>query len=357
MYSDSYDEDDDAPYDDVPVSLVPCSNCGRKFNSDSLARHENVCSNLKPRKVFDSSKQRTEGLEKPKVTRSDPPKKAPRKKDWRRQHDEFIKNIRAARGVKKALETGGELPPPPEPSYNPDYVQCQHCNRRFNESAAERHIKFCKEQKSRLPKAPSDSKFSQKSEKQKIRTQYRPPVPGQKKSSTSSPAKPRGSASDMRSPAVKKGSATKVKKVEDDERPIPQTNGRYNQKDYTDSPSTAKSKHNKNTDPDWMVDLKRGSSAKKTSAKSQRSGHNLNDNDSGVDINENNDRRRRTAEREADLFGQKKDRHPSAGRRVTSSNKGSSNKLANFCHDCGTKYPVVEAKFCCECGLRRMAIT
>ena len=106
-----------------------------------------------------------------------------------------------------------------------------------------------------------------------------------------------------------------------------------------------------------MVDLKRGSSGKKTSAKSQRSGHHLNDNDSGVDINENNDRRRKPAEREEDLFGQKKDRHASAGRRVASSSKGGSNKLANFCHDCGTKYPVAEAKFCCECGLRRMAIT
>ena len=31
-------------------------------------------------------------------------------------------------------------------------------------------------------------------------------------------------------------------------------------------------------------------------------------------------------------------------------------KLANFCHECGTKYPVPMAKFCCECGIRRMHI-
>ena len=38
-----------------------------------------------------------------------------------------------------------------------DYVQCEFCGRRFNETAAARHISFCKEQKSRLPnkKAPS----------------------------------------------------------------------------------------------------------------------------------------------------------------------------------------------------------
>eukprot|EP00112_Aurelia_sp_Birch-Aquarium-sp1_P016150 Seg3635.3 transcript_id=Seg3635.3/GoldUCD/mRNA.D3Y31 product="Zinc finger C2HC domain-containing protein 1A" protein_id=Seg3635.3/GoldUCD/D3Y31 len=31
-------------------------------------------------------------------------------------------------------------------------------------------------------------------------------------------------------------------------------------------------------------------------------------------------------------------------------------KLANFCHECGTKYPVATAKFCCECGIRRMHV-
>ncbi len=32
-----------------------------------------------------------------------------------------------------------------------DYIQCDYCGRRFNETAAERHIKFCKEQHERLP--------------------------------------------------------------------------------------------------------------------------------------------------------------------------------------------------------------
>lgn len=29
---------------------------------------------------------------------------------------------------------------------------------------------------------------------------------------------------------------------------------------------------------------------------------------------------------------------------------------SKFCRSCGTKYPVESAKFCCECGLRRMCI-
>ena len=49
-----------------------------------------------------------------------------------------------------AQKAGKPLPPPPRAAVNPGYIQCPHCSRRFNEHAAERHITFCKEQKSRL---------------------------------------------------------------------------------------------------------------------------------------------------------------------------------------------------------------
>lgn len=364
MYSgESFEEDDDAPYDDGPVTLEPCGNCGRKFNQDSLMRHEKICNSTKKRKVFNSSKQRTEGLEKVK-TQTPSVQKTPKKKaDWRRQHEEFVKTIRAARGVTNALKTGGELPPPPEPTINPDYIQCPHCERRFNESAAERHMNFCKEQKTRLPKASSDSKFSQKSEKQKIRTQYRPPLPGQKKSSTGSPVKPRGSSSSHTgSPANRKeesspGLRQKPIKKKPDEKPIPKTNGRYNFKDHADSPSSpserTKSGKSKESNPEWYSDLKRGSSGKTSSARSQHRHNNDHNSDSGVDLNDGGNHRkparhRAAPQEEEDLFNQRNVRNPSAGRRQ---------KMANFCHDCGTKYPVDNAKFCCECGVRRMAMT
>lgn len=43
------------------------------------------------------------------------------------------------------IAKGGKLSdlPPPPPSTNPDYIQCPHCNRRFNQTAAERHIPQC----------------------------------------------------------------------------------------------------------------------------------------------------------------------------------------------------------------------
>lgn len=78
----------------------------------------------------------------PKLTANSPPAK---KNDWRRKHEEFISAIRNAKKVQAHLAHGGKLSdlPPPPPSENPDYVQCPHCGRRFNEAAAERHIPKC----------------------------------------------------------------------------------------------------------------------------------------------------------------------------------------------------------------------
>ena len=94
------------------------------------------------------------------------------KSNWRRKHEEFINSIRAAKEVKEHLRKGGKLSdlPPPPPSDYSDYVQCPHCQRKFNESAAERHIPKCatmlhnKPQPVKRPTAPvrSSSTFRKK---------------------------------------------------------------------------------------------------------------------------------------------------------------------------------------------------
>ena len=55
-------------------------------------------------------------------------------------------------GIVKAARMGDSAPA----TVNPDYVPCPHCNRTFNETAAERHIPKCLESKRRRPpvKAP-----------------------------------------------------------------------------------------------------------------------------------------------------------------------------------------------------------
>ncbi|NWH65496.1 ZC21B protein, partial [Geococcyx californianus] len=112
-------------------------------------RHDPICRKVfnKKCKPFNSLKQRLQETDIPTVKKQPPQKKQPVKKsNWRQHHKDFINAIPSAKQVTKALKEGHPLPPPPPPSINPDYIQCPRCSRRFNEAAAQRHIKFCEEQ-------------------------------------------------------------------------------------------------------------------------------------------------------------------------------------------------------------------
>ncbi|KAK7506937.1 hypothetical protein BaRGS_00001788 [Batillaria attramentaria] len=139
-----------------PGRLVPCKLCGRKFADDRIAKHQNACKNAqKKRKTFDGVQMRTDGTDMAKYVRKgahtkDPPQ-TKKKADWRRQHEDFVNAIRYAKKMTQMEQQGvalKDLPPPP-PSHNPDLVPCPHCGRKFNDTAAERHIPRCKELKTR----------------------------------------------------------------------------------------------------------------------------------------------------------------------------------------------------------------
>lgn len=131
--------------EEVSLDISPCSICGRNFASERLPKHEKVCAKAtnSKRKVFDTRKHRSVGTEHEKYVESgkylEEPKKRP-KADWRAQHENFIKAIRYAKGASDE---------PPPPTENPDYVQCPHCERKFNPSTAERHIPKCKDIKAK----------------------------------------------------------------------------------------------------------------------------------------------------------------------------------------------------------------
>lgn len=127
------------------------------------------------RKIFDASKHRVKGTEAEKyvakkkgvtaapkaaVAKSTPADSS-KKGNWRKKHEEFINAIREAKKVQAYLAKGGKLSdlPPPPPSENPDYVQCPHCSRRFNEAAAERHIPKCANMQHNKPKPPQKKRF------------------------------------------------------------------------------------------------------------------------------------------------------------------------------------------------------
>ncbi|XP_039282755.1 zinc finger C2HC domain-containing protein 1C [Nilaparvata lugens] len=144
----------------VPPGLVACDNCGRNFAPDRIDAHRNIClkTSKKKRKPFDPTKQRLKGtgaesyLKKGKT--ATPPQVTAKKSNWRKKHEEFINNIRAAKVAQAHLAAGGKISdlPPPPPSDTSDYVQCPHCKRKFNEGAAARHIPKCANMQHNKPK-------------------------------------------------------------------------------------------------------------------------------------------------------------------------------------------------------------
>jgi len=119
------------------MRLVECGNCGRRFAEDRVGKHEKVCGSQKARKQYSMKNHRVQGQDhaayalNEKYQNTEPKKES----NWRAKREEFIINIRNAR-------KGGS---PAPAAVNPDYIQCPHCQRRFNEAAAERHIPKCKD--------------------------------------------------------------------------------------------------------------------------------------------------------------------------------------------------------------------
>ncbi|XP_052250906.1 zinc finger C2HC domain-containing protein 1B-like isoform X4 [Dreissena polymorpha] len=182
----------------VKLNVSPCKHCGRKFVPESLVKHEKNCLKVQAkRKPFDPAKQRvTEDLSLKQIKQAQKKAELEKKKQvaaprshWRQKHEEFVRNIRAAKGAQVAMERGDPLPPPPPPSLNPDYVDCPYCSRRFNEKAAERHINFCKEQQKRLT---SKREPSQQEKARAAAKTYVPPKPKLKGSPGDAPDSPIG---------------------------------------------------------------------------------------------------------------------------------------------------------------------
>ncbi|XP_037025737.1 uncharacterized protein LOC119067083 isoform X10 [Bradysia coprophila] len=153
-----------------PENMAACGNCGRFFNEERVEKHESICKKQKKRKVFDATKHRTQGTEVEvyvkKALKATPKKQvaaapATKKSNWRQKHEEFIAAIRSAKQVQAHLAAGGKLSdlPPPPPSENPDYVQCPHCSRRFNQGAADRHIPKCANFQHNKPKPVAKKKY------------------------------------------------------------------------------------------------------------------------------------------------------------------------------------------------------
>lgn len=148
-----------------PITLQACSHCDRKFNIDVVGKHEAICSNLnKNRSKFDTIKHRLAGL--PVGSHGAPSRKASepvnevvqrgRRPSWRDKSDQ----LRAAIGVARTVDPQERQKFEAELSRvsHDCLTRCDYCGRSFNVDVAARHIPFCKDKASAIPrKMPNSS--------------------------------------------------------------------------------------------------------------------------------------------------------------------------------------------------------
>lgn len=309
-----------------------CPVCYRTFNPEVLARHKPICNkvNTKVRKPMDPTKQRLAGLDvKPaKETLKKPAKQAT--SSWKQQHEEFLQNIRYARKAKVAEARGETIAPPPPSSKPSDHVECPTCARSFNPTSAERHIKFCAEQAKRKPVN----------------------------------LKTKTAAQARRDKAIQFKSTFDKKKQ--DTQNIGNKNTGYNASNYggesepiprNSTPSGARSANQRIQPPGkqgkHMSRTLRASENKSAPGPArERNTYTISD---------------QYSDRESEPMKPIRTSNVNNGRQHQANNipptrikmsgtrqgaTGSSNPP--FCYECGCKYPIKSAKFCCECGTPRV---
>ena len=136
-----------------PSELIECRmGCGRKFNPDSISKHEKNCKKVfqKKRKEFDSQKHRLVDREQGKLMKQgervekkiEQSKKAEKMPKWKADSLKFRAQMKQIRGSQVSATDQAML----NQAEEHDRVQCKFCGRKFNEQAGQRHIKFCEEQ-------------------------------------------------------------------------------------------------------------------------------------------------------------------------------------------------------------------
>ena len=123
--------------------------CGRKFNPDSIAKHQKKCKKVfqKKRKQFDAQKHRLVDREQNKLMQKgdriqkkiDQQKKTEKVPKWKAQSMQFRSVLKQNRGVEISEKDKQII----EQSHKDTQIQCKICGRKFNEQAGPRHIKFC----------------------------------------------------------------------------------------------------------------------------------------------------------------------------------------------------------------------
>jgi len=156
------------------LDLKKCPHCERKFNPDSFQKHVKACVNVfkKQRKRFDMASKRVRAVatenrvsnpnelvrnvrkNKKKIMVKKRGGRGIRKQSkWVAQSNQLREAMRSARSYKTKKKKNGKggssyssyTPSAPDPTFQ----ACPYCSRTFNPTAFERHVKHCKNAKSK----------------------------------------------------------------------------------------------------------------------------------------------------------------------------------------------------------------
>merc|ERR1712154_377891 len=138
--------------EDIEHQRIECRGCGRKFIQSALERHAKICKKVfqSKRKKFNiervgkdaKSAQGSGGCDEYKLQKM----RKKKKQSWKAKSSMLRDAIRASKGYDEAVKSGQPVSNIPyQSSTFDDRVECPHCNRRFNEQAAERHIPKCRD--------------------------------------------------------------------------------------------------------------------------------------------------------------------------------------------------------------------
>ncbi|KAF7670243.1 hypothetical protein LDENG_00043250 [Lucifuga dentata] len=116
--------------------LLPCSICNRKFASERLENHIQICEKLKNshRKVFNSFANRTKGTELEHFLKTHTRSETPEKNSSRLNQKATVRNLHQSQRPPGTTEPKGSI------QAGAKQVTCPHCSRRFAPGPAERHM-------------------------------------------------------------------------------------------------------------------------------------------------------------------------------------------------------------------------
>nr|XP_031850300.1 uncharacterized protein LOC116435165 [Nomia melanderi] len=169
---------------DVPPILLPCAICARTFMPQSLEKHKRICEQTanKKRKPFDSAKQRIQGTELAEFLPRQEKRRSAQdnrtdgfKSTWKQTHDDFLRQIRAARNeivdgtMQKSCTTVLSSSAPTRAN---EQGVCPTCNRHFGIKAYDRHVAWCKDRIAQVPVSPATNIAKERLE---ARMKYRAP--------------------------------------------------------------------------------------------------------------------------------------------------------------------------------------